>query len=190
MKKYAVMKKKFLLILLLRQFINNRKKPRKNSIRKFILLKKSFFCSQSLNVALSLIDLKAKRRVWSFYREELWFQHMWNNRNDLAIWQQLRTDFCMTPDTLLDIVILVRNRIEKQVAQFRETVPVEKRVAISLWCLATENFYRSISKTFSAGKSTAVSIRKSFCAEISPLSKYCIKFFEKPKWNSHNNCYI
>ena len=41
--KYAVMKEKFLLPLLLKQFINNPKKPRKNSIRNFILLTKRFF---------------------------------------------------------------------------------------------------------------------------------------------------
>ena len=70
-KKYAVMKEKCLLLLLLWQFINNRKKPRKNSIRKLILLRKRFFDSQSLNVASSITDLKARRRVWTFYRDLL-----------------------------------------------------------------------------------------------------------------------
>ena len=70
-KKYVVLKEKFLLQLLLRQFINNRKKPRKNSIHKLILLKKRFFGSQSLNIASSITDLKAKRRIWTFYRDLL-----------------------------------------------------------------------------------------------------------------------
>ena len=39
---------------------------------------------------------------------------MWNNRNDLAIRQQFRADFRMTPDTFVDTVTLVRNRLEKQ----------------------------------------------------------------------------
>ena len=38
-----------------------------------------------LNLALSIIDLKVERKVWTFYREQLWFQHMWKNRNDLAL---------------------------------------------------------------------------------------------------------
>ena len=141
-----------------------------------ILLRNRFFGSQSLNVASLITDLKAKRRVWTFYREELWFQHMWNNRNDLAIRQQFRADFRMTPDTFSDIVTLVRNRLEKQDTRFREAVSIEKRVAITLWPLATGSCSPSVSKTFAVGKSTAVSITKSFCAEISRLSKYFIKF--------------
>ena len=93
-------------------------------------------------VAPLITDLKAKGRVWAFYREELWFQHMWNNRNDFAIRQQFTADFRMIPDTFSDIVTLVRNRLEKQDTPFLEAVPIEKRVAIALWCLATGNSYQ------------------------------------------------
>ena len=51
---------------------------------------------------------------------------MWNNRNDLAIRQQLRADFRMTPDTFIDTVTLVSNRIKKQDTRFREAVSNEK----------------------------------------------------------------
>ena len=86
----------------------------------------------------------------------------------------------MTPDTFSDIVTLVRNRLEKQDTRFREAVPKEKRVAIALWRFATGNSYCSVSKTFAVGNSTAVSITKSFCPEISCLSKYFIKFPRTP----------
>ena len=105
---------------------------------------------------------------------------MWNKKNDLAIRQQFRADFRMTPDTFSDIVTLVRNRLEKQGTLFREAVPMQKRVAIALWRLATGNSYRSVSKTFAVEKSTAASITKSFRAEISRLSKYFIKFPKTP----------
>ena len=36
----------------------------------------------------------------------------------------------MTPDTFMDTLTLVRNRLEKQNTRFRETFPIEKRVAI------------------------------------------------------------
>ena len=74
--------------------------------------------------------MKAERRLWTFYLEKLWFRHVWNNRNDLAIRQQFRADFCMTPDTFMDTLTLVRNRLEKQNTRFREAFPIEKRVAI------------------------------------------------------------
>ena len=76
------------------------------------MLRKRFFRSQSLNIALSIIDLKAERGL-DLLPRKLWFQHMWNNRNDLAIRQQFRADFCMTPDTFMDIVTLIRNGLEK-----------------------------------------------------------------------------
>ena len=76
-----------------------------------------------------------------------------HNRNDLAIRQQLRADFRMTPETFSNIVTLVRNRLEKQGTRFRKAVVIEKRVAIALWNLATANFYHSVSKTFAVGKS-------------------------------------
>ena len=91
---------------------------------------------------------------------------MWNKRNDLAIRQQFRADFRMTPDTFSDIVTLVRNRLEKQGTLFRETVPMQKRVAIALWRLATGNSYRSASKTFAVEKSTAASITKAFVQKL------------------------
>ena len=36
----------------------------------------------------------------------------------------------MTPDTFMDTLTLVRNRLEKQNTRFREAFPIEKRVAI------------------------------------------------------------
>ena len=64
----------------------------------------------------------------------------------------------MTPDTFMNIVTIVRNRLEKQDIQFREAGPIEKMVAIALWRLVTGNSYHSVSKTFAVEKSTAVSI--------------------------------
>ena len=94
---------------------------------------------------------------------------MWDNRNYLAIRQQFRADFRMTPDKFMHIVTSVNNSLEKQDIRFRETVPIEKRVTIALWRLPTGNSYRSVSKTCAVGKSTAVNITKSFYARISRL---------------------
>ena len=37
----------------------------------------------------------------------------------------------MTPDTFMDIVTVVRNRLEKQDTRFREAIPIENKVAIA-----------------------------------------------------------
>ena len=127
--KHAVLKEK-LLHLLLRQFINNLKKPRKNIIRKLILLRKRFFAHKVYILHYRSLILKLKERFRRFTDNNFGL-NMWNNTNVLAIRQQFRADFRMTLDIFMDIVTLVRNRLKKQDTQFREAVPVEKRVVIA-----------------------------------------------------------
>ena len=95
-------------------------------MRKLTLLRKIFFGSQSLNIVLSITDLKAARKVWTFYRKDLCFQHMRSNRNYLAIRQQFRVDFRMAPDTFMDIVTLVRNRLENKTLNFVRLLQLQK----------------------------------------------------------------
>ena len=60
----------------------------------------------------------------------------------------------------------------------RETIPVVKRVAASLWHLATGDFYRSTTLTFGIQKSTAVTIKNEFCDVICEISDELIHFPE------------
>ena len=55
---------------------------------------------------------------------------MQNNWNDLAIRQQFREDFCMTPDTFINTFTLVKNRLEKQVTQCCEAFLIQKTVVM------------------------------------------------------------
>ena len=48
----------------------------------------------------------------------------------------------------------------------RETIPVVKRVAVSLWRLATGDSYWSTALTFGTGEPTAVTIMDKFCDVI------------------------
>ena len=48
----------------------------------------------------------------------------------------------------------------------RECVPVEQRVALTLWRLATNADYRSISQLFGLGRSTACEIFHKCCSII------------------------
>ena len=47
-----------------------------------------------------------------------------------------------------------------------ETVPVVKRIAVSLWQPDTGDFYWPTALTFGIGKSTAVTIKDEFCDVI------------------------
>ena len=105
--------------MLLSKFIHNCKKLYKNINPLIDIAEKKFFRSQSLNNPLSIIDLTAERRVWTFTKNDYGFkQHMWNNRNDLAIRQQFRADSRKTPNTFMDIVTLVRNSWKNKALDF------------------------------------------------------------------------
>ena len=60
----------------------------------------------------------------------------------------------------------------------RETIPVVKRVAVSLWRLATGHSHWSTALTFGTGKSTAVTIKDEFCDAICEKSDDLIHFPE------------
>ena len=60
--------------------------------------------------------------------------------------------------------------MQKQNTTFRNSIKIEKRVAVALWRLSTGNSYRTVSKVFSIAKSTVVKIVNNFCAEICRLS--------------------
>ena len=70
-KKYAVLKEKFLLQLLLRQFINNRKKPPQKQYPQIDIAEKKIFWLRKFKYCIIDTDLKAKRRIWTFYQDLL-----------------------------------------------------------------------------------------------------------------------
>ena len=69
-----------------------------------------------------------------------------------------KEDLTMTRPTFEYIVQLVRPFVAKRDTQFRKAIPVEKRMAIALWRMATGNSYRTIREIFVVAKSTAVEI--------------------------------
>ena len=106
-------------------------------------------------------------------REELWFDSMLNDQNFEQHW---RSDFLMSQDTFRDIVRVVQPALEKRDTQFQRARPIEKRVAIALWRLSTDNSFRTAAKTFAVGKSTAVQITREFCSEMLRLPPRYIHF--------------
>lgn len=68
----------------------------------------------------------------------------------------------------------VRQFIEKQTTRFRESISVEKRVAVTIWKLATKCEYRTISNLFGIGISAVSTIIIETCQAIAEklLKKY------------------
>ena len=66
--------------------------------------------------------------------------------------------------------------MEKQNTFFRKPIPMEKRVAVALWRLATSNSYRSINKVFGIGLTSVAKIVYEFCESVFEESGQFIKF--------------
>ena len=86
-------------------------------------------------------------------------------------------NFRMRKETFLLICGKVCRVIRRQNTQFRRAISVEKRVTMTLWCLATPCEYRTVSHLFGIARSTVCTILHETCAAIATalMSKY-IKF--------------
>ncbi|XP_077200400.1 uncharacterized protein LOC143840802 [Paroedura picta] len=69
----------------------------------------------------------------------------------------------MTRSTFQEIVTALQGRLERQATNMRMPIPVEKRVAIALWYLATGDTYRDVIHQFGVGVATAGEIIREVC---------------------------
>ncbi|XP_065068261.1 LOW QUALITY PROTEIN: uncharacterized protein LOC135693659 [Rhopilema esculentum] len=76
--------------------------------------------------------------------------------------------------------------MEKIDTKFRKAIPIQKRVAITLWRLSTGNSFRSTAAVFGVGKSSAVDITKQFCKFIPKGSSIFIKFQRNERKNFYS----
>ena len=117
-------------------------------------------------------------RFWMINQGQNWFERLWANRFDQYFREIWRKEFRFSVETFDFIKNLVRDKIEKQNTFFRKPIPLEKRVAVALWRLATAtgNSYRSISKVFGIGLTSVAKIVYEFCESIFEEVGQFIKF--------------
>ena len=78
-------------------------------------------------------------------------------------------NFRMAQETFLYVYNELRPYIEKQDTKLRKAIPVEKRVAITLWRLASNADYRTISHLFGVSKGSVCVINKEICMAITTV---------------------
>ena len=123
---------------------------------------------------LVILALKArrKRRVWSWVRKQFWFESL--VAGDLADeWWNENLRF--RRQTFYRIVDLVSPRMTKNNTCLRQAIPVQKRVAVALWKLATGDTYRSTGLQFGIARNTAFYITREFCSVMVTFSARFIK---------------
>lgn len=116
---------------------------------------------------------RAPRRAWVLPRPQHWFQELLNNRILDHCW---KLNFRVSRDTFEYICQLVAPAIARQNTRLRVPIPVEKRVAVGLWRLATGDCYRSCSLIVGLSKASAVYCTHEFVEELCRMRCDFIKF--------------
>ncbi|XP_063040017.1 uncharacterized protein LOC134435115 [Engraulis encrasicolus] len=130
---------------------------------------------------LTTLNRLHSRRRFSARRRMLWLRRQ---RTSPVVWRHPRTshwwdvivptfnrsqfimNFRVSPETFEYICRRVGPTIGRMDTNFRLCIPVQKRVAMALWKLATNSEYRTISHLFGVGISTVYNSLSDFCEAV------------------------
>ena len=102
----------------------------------------------------------ANRRYWTLPRPQGWFDLLLARR-DLDWWW--KDHFRVNRDTFMKIVEMVRPFMTTRSNNFRNSTPIEKKVAAALYRLATPNSYKDIGLLLGLGTASAQLYTEQFC---------------------------
>ena len=103
------------------------------------------------------------RTLWRKERSSYWWDHVVNSTFSAHDWLE---NFRMSQATFLYVCNEIRPVIDKEDTVMRSAIPVEQRVALTLWLLATNSDYRTVGHLFGVSKPTVCVITKEVCAAI------------------------
>lgn len=122
--------------------------------------------------AAVIAGFTVQREVWRHPQSSDWWEHVVLATFDDDRW---RANFRMRRRTFERLCDRLAPRIVRQDTPLRRPVPVEKRVAVTLWWLATGSGYRTVAHLFGMGKSSVCEIVHEVCAALSALRSEYIK---------------
>ena len=106
------------------------------------------------------------RTIWCKERSSHWWEHVVNTTFTPHDWLQ---NFRLSRDTFLHLCDKLKAAISKTDTIMRNAVQTEKRVAITLWFLASGSDYRTVGHLFGVAKATVCVVVKQVCASIVKL---------------------
>ncbi|XP_063147294.1 uncharacterized protein LOC134488882 [Candoia aspera] len=120
-----------------------------------------------------------QRRWWVYPSRTRWWTEL-----ELTDWddEQWVANFQMTRGTLFEIADRLRPQLQRQNTSLRQAVPVEERVGITVWWLATQASYREVAHRFGLGRTTVGSIVVEVCLAIEHVllkSEVCLGDHQK-----------
>ncbi|XP_015267767.1 PREDICTED: putative nuclease HARBI1 [Gekko japonicus] len=108
----------------------------------------------------ALAGVPVPHRYWVRPRNTGWWE---NVMLGLQANQQWLQNFRMTHETFSEIVSVMKGRLLRRKTSMREPIPVEKRIAIAIWYLASANTYREVGEKFGVGVSTVGEVVLEVC---------------------------
>ena len=116
-----------------------------------------------LAIVSATLQGSAVRSLWCKERSSHWWQHIVHRSFTANDWNE---NFRMSHATFLYVCNQLRPFIEKSDTQMRKCIPPERRVAVTLWFLATNADYRTIGHLFGISKASVCLVIKEVCAAI------------------------
>lgn len=111
-------------------------------------------------------NVRIRTRPWTTTPSTDWWERVVMTEFQPSDWLD---KFRMSRETFFYLCDKLRPRLARQDTSFRLALPVEKRVAVALWRLASNIEYRTISTLFGVGKSTVCRCVRDMCHAIVAL---------------------
>ena len=104
-----------------------------------------------------------ERSLWVKERSSHWWQHVVNCMFMPHDWLE---NFPMSHATFLYLCNELRSSVKKDDTVMRKAIPVEQRIALTLWFLSTNADNRTIGHLFGVSKATICVVTKQVCSAI------------------------
>ena len=141
-----------------------REAARRKRIAVFIAMQAQWKMALLLMITgASMLTQRAERNSWVIPRSSRFWEEDVLSIFSNQMWLE---NFRMTKETFLYVCCELRERIKKDDTIMRAAIPVEKRVAVALWRLATNCEFRTIGHLFGISRSTACVIVQKVCQAI------------------------
>ncbi|XP_057681077.1 uncharacterized protein LOC130909040 [Corythoichthys intestinalis] len=115
-----------------------------------------------LRILQRLIAQRSSPSVWVRTKADDWWRQVLPSFTD----QQFVENFRTSKETFQYLCRRLRPAMERVDTTFRLAVPLDIRIAVALWKLATNSDYRSIGHIFGIGLSTACDCLREFCSAV------------------------
>ena len=127
---------------------------RTNRLRRRRAKRKALLVILLSGILIQFVQTRLPRRVWSYERSAHWWDHIALETFTEGDWLD---NFRVSQATFLYICEKLKLEISKRDTRFRKAISVKRRVAITLWVLATTVEYCTVGHLFGVAQCTVCS---------------------------------